>query len=719
MKKCFLVVVFIFVLVFLPRQAFAAGKVVIFSLNCVSIEQLLEKEDIAFWLTQGTVGLLNTGTAGNASSRHLFVTMGAGSRALGTDRARLALRQEENYDGTAASIIFHRHQGVMPQGRIVHLGMAELIAANKELSYPVQPGLLGDTLREFDKKTALLGNADTLQHHRETAAALADSTGQIDFGQVSEAILTEDNSFPYGWRMDKEKVWQAFSDLYPLSDVLLIDWGDTARLDAYRSQMREDVAKQVETKIFADVNLFLQQLVPVLAPEDVLLIMAIPPAGKSGAETLGFVSALGELFPANHLLTSATTQRAGLASITDIAPFVLSHLGLPLPKNMLGRPLTIAGEGEIADLLAMRSIIGRIYRLRSPLLKTYVVLQIIFVLGALLNLFVQIIATRYFETALLGLMTVPILLLYLPLGQISLFASFFCTVAAAVVIVAALQRFIPDVVTRFALIGTITSVSLLVDTICNAQLMKISVLGYDPVAGARYYGMGNEYMGVWIGTTILGAAAALELFPRFRRSSLLLITAYFVTAIYLLISPTGGANFGGTLTAISAFTISVLLWVKFKLNWKSLGLVVLVLVVISILAIYINISVPPRLQSHLGRTLALLQHDGWQALKDIILRKAAMNIKLFRYSQWSRALLVFLAMLAVLFYRPRGVLKDINKIYPMLSNGFWGIIVGSITAFLVNDSGVVAAATTLLYAGVPIIILAGRVSTKISKEKQI
>ncbi|NLZ94133.1 MAG: hypothetical protein GX922_09040, partial [Firmicutes bacterium] len=132
MKKCFLVVVFIFVLVFLPRQAFAAGKVVIFSLNCVSIEQLLEKKDIAFWLTQGTVGLLNTGTAGNASSRHLFVTMGAGSRALGTDRARLALQQEENYDGTAASIIFHRHQGVMPQGRIVHLGMAELIAANKE-----------------------------------------------------------------------------------------------------------------------------------------------------------------------------------------------------------------------------------------------------------------------------------------------------------------------------------------------------------------------------------------------------------------------------------------------------------------------------------------------------------------------------------------------------------------------------------------------------------
>ncbi|NLZ39323.1 MAG: hypothetical protein GX893_06930 [Firmicutes bacterium] len=720
MKKIFQVLVFISMLIFLPGKAYAAGKVVIFSLNCVSLEQLLENKEINYWLTQGSVGLLNTGTAASAGSRHLAVTLGAGSRALGTDHTRLALQQEEKYEGIAADIIFHRHQGIMPQGRIVHLGMAELIAANKELPHPVQPGLLGDTLHVFGKKTAVLGNADTLQHQREMAAVLADSTGQIDFGQVSEAILVEDDSFPYGRRINKEMLWQAYSDLYPFSDVLLIDWGDTARLDAYRLKLREDVASKIEAKIFADINWFLQRLIPALGPEDVLLIMAaVPPSQKSGAETLGFIAVFGKTFPANHLLTSATTQRAGLASVTDIAPFILSHLGLPQPQDMLGCPLTLAEKGDIDDLLTMRNTIDRIYRLRPPLLKTYVVLQIIFVLGALLNLFVQILAAHFFEAVLLGLMTVPLLLLYLPLGKISLVAGFFVTVVAVLITVIVLLRFVPNVVVRFAIIGIATSISLLVDIICNAQLMKVSVLGYDPVAGARYYGMGNEYMGVWVGATILAAAAVSELFPHFRRKILIPIIIFFLMIIFLLILPTTGANFGGTLTAISAFTISVLLWANFRPSWKNIGFILLFLAAVGILAVFINLAVPQRLQSHLGRTLVLLQHNGWQILKDIIIRKAKMNIKLFRYSQWSRALLAFLLMLAVLFYRPRGILKDISKKYPMLSVGFWGVIAGSITAFLVNDSGVVAAATTLLYAGVPIIILAGRVNSEIGTEKSL
>ena len=35
-----------------------------------------------------------------------------------------------------------------------------------------------------------------------------------------------------------------------------------------------------------------------------------------------------------------------------------------------------------------------------------------------------------------------------------------------------------------------------------------------------------------------------------------------------------------------------------------------------------------------------------------------------------------------------------------------GIIAASVTAFLVNDSGVVAAATAMLYGGLPLLILA-------------
>ncbi|HZK25482.1 MAG TPA: hypothetical protein VFC74_08845 [Oscillospiraceae bacterium] len=711
MKKALLFSFFCLLLLTNPAQAAAAGKVVIVSLSRTSTQQLADDENMATWLAQSAVGLLNTGTASNAVSRHLYVTMGAGSRALGNDSTRLAFLQEEEYNGTPAQIIFTRHQGSTASGRIVHVGMADLIYANQTLNYPVQPGLLGDALHAGGKKTAVIGNADASQVNREAAAILADSKGEIDFGQVGTAILLDDAAFPYGLRLHKEQVWQIFRELYAKTDVILIDWGDTARLDMYRTQLRQQVAKQLEEEIFRDIDWLLERLTAVLHRDDLLLLLAaVPPNGAAAAETLGLVAVRGGSFLPGRLVTSATTQRAGLAAVTDLAPLVLTQLGLALPQAMIGRPLQLAGSGNVQDLLAMQSTIDRIYRLRSPLLRVYVICQIIFVLGALLNLFLRLIPAKYFESALLGLLSFPLLLLYLPLAQLSLSLSFIVCTAAVVIVVLLLQKLLAGPIERFALIACATSLSLLIDIFRDAQLMQISVLGYDPVSGARYYGLGNEYMGIWVGTTVLGVTALTTLAPRWRKWLLGLSTILFAGIALLMVAPNGGANFGGTLTAIAAFITTLAVLFNFRFSWKSASITVVSLVAVAILAILINIYVPQNLQSHLGRTLVLLQQQGWQALKDIIIRKGSMNLKLFRYSQWSRVLLAFLGVLAVLFYRPQGILVDIHKMYPDLAAGFLGIIAGSVTALLVNDSGVVAAATTLLYAGVPLIILASRVA---------
>jgi len=243
----------------------------------------------------------------------------------------------------------------------------------------------------------------------------------------------------------------------------------------------------------------------------------------------------------------------------------------------------------------------------------------------------------------------------------------------------------------------------------NAALMKVSVLGYDVVSGARFYGLGNEYMGVLIGSTLLGTSALLAIYPRWRKVMLPILSILYLLLVLLIVSPAGGANFGGTVSALSAFLVMLLICFRVKWRWQS-GLIILaVMSVVVFLSFYINWSIPHSAQSHLGRTLSLFNNTGWEAMTDLINRKAAMNIRLFRYSQWSRAFLAFLIALAVLFYRPRGVLKNIRRQYPDLSGGFFGIIAGSSTAFIMNDSGVVAAATALLYAGVPIILLSGRI----------
>ena len=718
-KVLFIFLLFIF-LIMLPGTVLAQGKVVVVSLGRIHLQQLMADEYMSMWLNRGAVGLMNTGTAAGPYGRHLYITMGAGSRALGADSGRLAFMQEEEYNGSLALEIYRRHLGQIPKGQIVHVGMAEIVRVNQSLQHPIRPGLLGDSLHDAGKVTALIGNADGNQVNREASLFIADSRGQVDLGNVSRELFLLDECFPYGRRLDKERIWQAFLDVYPRADVIVIDWGDTVRLDEYRSFLTNEAAEEIVKEIFKDVSWVMTNVFARLDADDLFVLLAtVPQGGLSGADTLGFMEVMGTSFIPGQLLTSATTRRPGLVAVTDVAPLILEHLGLPTPADMVGRSVSTAGAGSAEDLEVMRESISYTYQLRPPLLKTYVIFQIIFVLGALFNLFIRIIDVRRFEGLLLSLLTVPLLLLYLPLDSVSMPAAFALTVLTVIASVLALQRLLREPVQRFAVVAVLTSVSLVVDILRSAPLVKVSVLGYDPVSGARYYGLGNEYMGVLVGSAILAAAAVITLWPRHRRITFAVTAVFFIVILLLMVSPGGGANFGGSLTALAAFIVTSAVLLQLRLSWKS-GLIILTgLAAVALAAILINYLVPQNAQSHLGRTLVLLQNQGWQALWDIIVRKGTMNLKLLRYSQWTRVFLAFLSMMAVLFYRPRGVLRDVHKQYPFLAAGFLGIIAGSITALLVNDSGVVAAATTLLYAGVPIIILVSRVVEEIENSAVI
>ena len=62
----------------------------------------------------------------------------------------------------------------------------------------------------------------------------------------------------------------------------------------------------------------------------------------------------------------------------------------------------------------------------------------------------------------------------------------------------------------FLFVSFTTLLALNVDLLTGATMIKSSVLGYDPMAGARYYGVGNEYMGVMIGCSILAQCGRLS-----------------------------------------------------------------------------------------------------------------------------------------------------------------------------------------------------------------
>jgi hypothetical protein len=82
-----------------------------------------------------------------------------------------------------------------------------------------------------------------------------------------------------------------------------------------------------------------------------------------------------------------------------------------------------------------------------------------------------------------------------------------------------------------------------------------------------------------------------------------------------------------------------------------------------------------------------------------------MNLKLMRYTVWSRVFLAILAALVILLYRPSGAMSRLKTDCPRLFQGFSGILVGAVVGLIVNDSGIVAAATTSIYVIAPVLLL--------------
>jgi|SRR5699024_8854693 len=97
-----------------------------------------------------------------------------------------------------------------------------------------------------------------------------------------------------------------------------------------------------------------------------------------------------------------------------------------------------------------------------------------------------------------------------------------------------------------------------------------------------------------------------------------------------------------------------------------------------------------------------------EEITHIINRKLEMNLKLIRVSSWGKVFLLSLLAMAVLSVRPAGGLRQLIDRYPQLFNGFTAILAGSLAALAFNDSGIVSAATAVIYVVMPVMILGMR-----------
>lgn len=681
------------------------NRVVLIIINRADYNDFAEMEHLKEIMNEGYLGLMNTRGAGSASEFKSYATLGWGTRAEANSKTAIFYNLDEENRS-----IYQRRTGIMPDnGAVINVEINRLIELNIEGEYGATPGALGEALKAHGMKAAVLGNSDLENQHNHSAAFIAmDKSGLIPLGDVSQQMLIEDSQWPYGIRTNYEALITAFQRVYQECALVVIETGDYSRYEAYKSNLNAGMAEHHRKNVLEAIDSFLSEVIQQIDEQTLLLVVSPYPSQEAyvrGAR-LSPVVYYQKGQRGGGVLTSGTTRREGIISNTDIAPTILQHLGLS-SDQMTGRPMrSVERPDGLSWLTALNSRVVNLSQQRYRVLYSFAIYEMLVTIVALILLYFRKRITfpwaKGISFFLFTTMVVPLSFLLLPFfGEIHLVLSYGLLIIVTGMIsllISKLSRGNP--IKAILLVNGILLVGILLDICTGQHLMKHSLLGYDPIIGARYYGIGNEYAGVLLGCTLVFVCGLKELYPRYAP----LLPLLLIVVVLLMGIPALGANVGGTITAIAAFLLTYLRLKGVPLNLKVLGIICLSVVVgIALLAVVDLLFLEE--MSHLGGAIKQIYKNGFMVIPQIITRKISMNLKLMGVTIWSKVLLLALAVVGMLFYRPVGILKPLQKFYPNLVIGWGGIVVACGVGFAVNDSGVVFAATAAVFLSASILYL--------------
>ncbi|TML00137.1 MAG: hypothetical protein E6G34_01170 [Actinobacteria bacterium] len=311
------------------------------------------------------------------------------------------------------------------------------------------------------------------------------------------------------------------------------------------------------------------------------LLLVIQRAGGSAHQLLWAAAAGLEAGPAKDL-TSATTAQRGLISAVDVATTVLAHLHIMAPSDAL-RGKVIHGDGAL-DSPGLRTLMGRLAVIGPRRLRALACL-----LGAWAALLLLAAAGRAREHKRRVLRVGALAMLWTPaVGLVAAaiepspggeYAIFVCgCLALGALSDAALPwpraPLIPALMTLAALV---------VDALARSQLQMRSLLGPNPILGARFYGFGNE-LKPGLAVLVLCAVAA-SLYPARRGSRAVLTMAGAGVALAAVVgSAKIGAGVGGVILISGGFAVASVLLLPGSMT-RARALAVLASPVLALIAL--------------------------------------------------------------------------------------------------------------------------------------
>ncbi len=699
-------------------------KVIIMTLNAITLEDLnnTSTPNIDMLAEQGAVGLMNVRAIKTKQVGSFYLSIGAGARAEASPLASEGLNADEptdvkSYGGklTAKDLYQQNNSVALADDAVYNPGAMDSSARNFKYRNNIVPGLLGEVIKKHGIKTAVVGNADTLnKRHREITLITMDLNGMVAKGNVSSELNIEDKSFPGGLRTNYDKLLSESLALLGQADFLAIELGDTARLDSQRALMSDEINAEKRATAIRGADRFVRNLVREVDTENTLIILASPKPQKDAMLERDYLAPLVISGLGKNALISNTTRRTAIVANLDLAPTIANYLGAAPATEMTGnkiRAIEIDNPSSYVDNKHSHAVAMR--TARTPFVVTYSLLL-------LSGLILAILAFRrkdsylgrkstWIKTLLLFLMAVPISsMLQIPLTQKNTavaMASLFLIALAIALITAWFFREKP--LASLFLIAGATTVLIIADSLTGTILSQRSFFGSDLIAGGRYYGLGNVYMGILIGAATFSTASAIELGSKGNNKNKLLLGVGFLIMVAIVIGHSqAGANIGGLLTAAVTALVFGHILASRETNLKNLGLNLIVLALIAVFAMGLGFS-NSGTQSHAGKALTIISDKGTVAINDIIARKMKQNVRgIMSFPGFLLAAMFLMAYrVNTLLKKEGGIFKRLEKKLPALNRSFKVLIWAAIIGLAVNDTGAITAVTIMTYFLIPFLYL--------------
>lgn len=717
-------------------------------------------------MSRGAFGLMNARVKYDLYGLGSYLVIGSGGRAIGGQNTGLAFDSSELLKTTTdeavpAGRIYKTRTGRdAPSAGVVNLFIEEMRKKSDTNLATSKPGVLGQQLRNSGRKVAVLGNADSELPdvpldlapvpvdtrsvpapavrlaagsqgpyyplmsfiHREVSAICMSGKGVISQGDVSRSVVKRDadGNLATDFQALEAKAFQ----LLPLSDVMVIDMGQTSRVDEQYDFTSSAQLGKMRQKAIRECDSSLGRIASMLdLSRDTLVVCTPTPTRKMvlGGELLTPLLVCGKGYASGRQLSSSTTRRTGLVSSYDIAPTVLDSQGLKLPAEMNGSVLSSKGSATgLKKLRGERDRAVAAYNSRKALVRVYVITAM-----CVIALFFLVVLIRrdlvtdhpiFWAAALLALLAGPFAWLAVPaFGTLPQGAAIAVAVGLSILLALAslLLRQRKDgpgtLVSAFTrpvlALSSITLMLILLDTALGSPLMRLSAFGSDAVLGDRYYGIGNLYMGFAIGAAVVVACLGVYCYPsvfdapwkRYTFAGVVLA----VTTIFIGF-PRLGANVGGLAACSLASLVAIIKLEGQKVTLKRAAIAVVALVVI-IAGVMLLDSVLPGAATHAGRAVSKVKTGGFGTMTAQAARKLGANWMLTFASIWRLLLLFGVVAWLVLNWR-FAALKSIRK-SPALYAAFVALAVGLVFGWFFNDSGIEAAGAISVFLFVPFFLM--------------